>query len=1310
MRFRPVGAVRNQVSGGADAKGPSRAHALKGGKAREHRTDRARRRNLKRAKPLRLKRMFAGFVVFLFLFELLPLGASDVPDAPTPSSLYGVNDELAAFQTEKESRYNSPDVLRETRGVLDLVQPRELEKTGPAIDYKIMDPSIPARDMPGIFDKAQNNTDLNGTSILQFLLGQPLAYWVYTNYKGCETWSKGLLRPSIQFTVDATGGVHLVDWERWVEVNADSNMSTGDGGGNEVRARISTVIENTSFDPPRLISVIPPQMSNWSFNFTGGIRLEVQRLTNTTARVPMEVAFLKSFMYRGYNYIWMVNFNYTNVPTTFEAVVAADKVSAGGNVRELIMNAIQNFSLGNSSFLSQIMGPYSVIIHTSPLSSLGATLGYAKAVNLELVERVWVNANFTPGAGLSDIPTDIKIWLDSPSYERTFDHVRWYSDVRCRLDFSFWVNTENITHATLQVYEMPTYLDLSLQNNSAEGVPNNSLKFQSSSSIGYFEYNGWEIYNESTNLFKHVHVLIKELPTSIEMSGTFEVAGAAVPPINNEIGIGFVARMLDNVMVRLASKFYTLARTLRSIPENVLRMPERDGWVNLDFPGGQKIGTIEVWLASGRFLMRDDSFFSFYNLTLPSTTAPLMNVSFSLRLKGLAGVHGDFRKGTHLEVRTAERQRFTGIFIDDNSHSNASLEIFPLPSAIILDVDEATRTMELSTTDKVLSITYIGYVKEQYMKVTLEDLPTSIRLVQKANSFAVDVAPDQNMGRIEILATDSRLYGLTGNYMCVKSGAWGTSLGAAFTGLTHVAYSTGAAGKLELNLTSQIPLAIYIDNETEMLRARLYINPFPRSISMSMGELFGAGLKVPDLMGATSVLGFSSAVFGITALGADVLGIAGRIAGMIDDQMTAVGRNSTLSVKTDGNTILVGDIQKGNVTEAPWTHGICSRQLSVPAKNTTYFNTKIFLRLPGETTLSSRSEGDIMNFSLEMKDFKPRYDWMIVDLKGIAGRDIFTYLTGMGTPTDLSMKVNITQNATYGREVIKADMDLHASKPMGPFLAMIGRPAPTNTRFLAFGSRLPSELKLTGTMADKVDVKYSASEELGYLYIKNSRLVSDRKADIWRSTTVLLHDIARNLEVSVNPPTGFSTASTPVQILPEFSVSADRDTLDVYVDLDGKATGSRTSYQLEVKDAGKLTTGRHSGDYYKVRSTGAESVYVRVRDMPYQKGLRITALGLMVEDIRSLDMTVTMVFDSYPMFKFSSLEAESVHLAITAKLSIGNMEKNARLVLMDYRSKDGVPQGIQMFTNGLSLGATKGEEHTLVPLPLATVIGTVLGG
>lgn len=1258
--------------------------------------------SLKAGRKRRRKAALAALVAAILMVNIPPFIASEVPEITSPSSTYGVNDALAALQNDKSTRIDTPDILRQTRMVLDGIQPQRIEKSGPATDYRLVEPVLPNMSAPGIFDEAENNTALNGTSVIQFLIDQPLNFWVHTSSGGIQTWTKGLLRPSLDFTVDATG-IHLVDWERWVEVDADQNASTGDVNGNELRARFSIVVENYTFDRPTLLPFNP----DWSFNFTGGIRLEVQRLTNTTAAMPMEVSFLKAFMYRGFNYVWMTSFDYSNMPTTFELRLVAEKVRAGGGLREIIGSLLQNFSLGNLSLLKDISGPYKAEIHSSPLESLGMTIGYAKADNMLLVERSWARLGLGRAPGHSVLPQNMELWLDSPSFNVSFNKARWTADAPCTLDAQLAENQENTTFATIQIRELPTYFYIQIDRNSTGGLPDSYIHFESSTSISYLEYDEFELYGGNATEYRHMHARIEDLPTELTLTGTFEVGGPQQPAISNPIGIGIIPKILDNLMTRFAGKFSTFARTLRTIPENALHMSEKGGWMKLEVPQGQQIGSIEIRMASGPYIDKDGSFLAFYNLSQPEAESPALGVSFSLRLDGIFGLDSDFRQGTRLDIRTAVKQRFAAVFIDRNREANASLEISSLPTELVLDINRDSHTLGITSSEKITSITYLGWVRQQYLKMTFTDLPSSLKVTQKGDQFGVDTPADQPLGRMEILSTDSDLYELDGNYLAVRSGTWGTSFGAAFQGLTHAGYSTGTDGKLELCLTSPDPMRIFIENETEMMKARLSIAPMPRSISIGMSNLLtSGGLKVPDILNATSVLGFSSAVFAITELGADVLAIASQVAGFVDQQMAGLGANSTFGIRTDSDTILVGDIQKGNITEAPWTHGITSRHLEMPGKNLTYYNTKLFLRLARETLIASHTQGDAMNFSLEMKGFRPMYDWMLIDLEGIAQRDISAYLTGIQTPVDFRLDANLTQNATYGREVLKADMGFHASKPLGPFIASLARAPPLSTRVLAFAAGLPADMQLSAYMAERLELKYKASDEMKYLYIKNSRLVNDR----WRASTILMHDIPATVEVALSPPEHFEATAGPVQMLPDFTVSADRDLLDIFVVLDGLATGQRTSYQMEVKNAGRLTSGSHSGDVYRLRGSGADEVYVRAWNMPYRKGLSISALGLFVEDLRSLDLKVSMVFGSYPMFQMSSVSAGSINLSVRAKMSFMGSDREGKMVFADSRSAGGIPMGLQFFTNGMSVGASDGAEHTLVPMPLASLLSTLFGG
>jgi hypothetical protein len=87
-----------------------------------------------------------------------------------------------------------------------------------------------------------------------------------------------------------------------------------------------------------------------------------------------------------------------------------------------------------------------------------------------------------------------------------------------------------------------------------------------------------------------------------------------------------------------------------------------------------------------------------------------------------------------------------------------------------------------------------------------------------------------------------------------------------------------------------------------------------------------------------------------------------------------------------------------------------------------------------------------------------------------------------------------------------------------------------------------------------------------------------------------------------------------------------------------------------------------------------------------------------------------MVFGAYPMFQISSLSAESMHLSVRSRMVLLGSEREGRLVFTDSLSASGLPTGMQLFTNGISVGPSTNGEHTLVPLPVTSMMSTLLGG
>ena len=49
-------------------------------------------------------------------------------------------------------------------------------------------------------------------------------------------------------------------------------------------------------------------------------------------------------------------------------------------------------------------------------------------------------------------------------------------------------------------------------------------------------------------------------------------------------------------------------------------------------------------------------------------------------------------------------------------------------------------------------------------------------------------------------------------------------------------------------------------------------------------------------------------------------------------------------------------------------------------------------------------------------------------------------------------------------------------------------------------------------------------------------------------------------------------------------------------------------------------------------------------------------------------------------------------------------------MLADMRSSGGMPAGVQLFSNGLDAGTSRGESHVVIPMPMTSLMWTLLGG
>jgi hypothetical protein len=93
------------------------------------------------------------------------------------------------------------------------------------------------------------------------------------------------------------------------------------------------------------------------------------------------------------------------------------------------------------------------------------------------------------------------------------------------------------------------------------------------------------------------------------------------------------------------------------------------------------------------------------------------------------------------------------------------------------------------------------------------------------------------------------------------------------------------------------------------------------------------------------------------------------------------------------------------------------------------------------------------------------------------------------------------------------------------------------------------------------------------------------------------------------------------------------------------------------------------------------------------------------KDVKSFDIRVDTLFGNYPIIYVEDSSGGEAQLVIDQEAD----DSRAGIALIDFSSKDGLPQSPRILINGGSVDMDKGSSHTLIPLPILTLWLTVFG-
>lgn len=1230
-------------------------------------------------------------------------GALEVP-APTD---HGAVDAMRRVQANETATLGETAVVDAAALALAGVVGLDAARTPATGDYQLRADVPPPAPYPTVLEGVSQSPYSNLTNLLDLLFDQPLLVMVKVTSGPHVNWVSVRLMPNLLSDI------------AWANVNIDNDTGTGDAAGNDVRLRLAPVRDRWNWTG----SIIPPR---FAVQFRGsGLAVELERLDPGSGVLPINTTFMKWFRYNEINYTWFLEYGLDRLPGRAVLKITTDKVEVGASPGELLqrlLDLITNSSVGNGTQLTDLSGPYRMSSTVDePVTSLYASLGYLRILTpapdeeAKLDSASWLSVRIRPSLLYSNLPDSFMIWLDSPAFNRSFDHLNWTADLPSRLEFEYVDDRgDNYTQARGAIADMPRSLRLKIDNvtESVGGV--SKVHYTTSEPIGSISFDEWEFFEKGRrDAFLHSHVELADLPNELWLNGTLDIGGQAYAALEPDRTVrNVVPQLLDTLMVRISSKLFTVGRTLRSLPQNILNMPERKGYTTLEMPGtNSRLGRLEFSLTSGHHVTVDPSsdFLAFYNESFSNLTGKMVQTAFSGRLLDLKAFHSSFAGAKHLELESMYNRELRALFIDPWADANASLFFSNVPHNVSVDLAEDMFTYHAD--GGVDRVVYTSAIRGEYIRLLVESLPGDLVVYRGEDAAGISAAPG-SIGSVELQIADRGVRTMAGDHLLVEMAEDGTAaaslrisdLGEARTSreTNHVSLRTGGA-----------PFGVLIDDRAERMFVRARLDPLPTSVESDVTDVLGlGGLELPSLSDMTSVLEFATIVERISELGDDVLRTVSDISTSMVAGLGTFSEDLALNYTAVGGLDLVAEARHEGAADVPsaqWAHGVVVHM--VPSGDEVLLDAKVYLTgLPPEASVSVGTVGDATKLSLRLEGYAPEHDHVLLELDGPsrtsggAARDVWLYLEGLTSPMDLTVRLDLSTDMAIGGRM-SGSIDLASSAPLGAVHARMRSREPQLSTVEVLLPRLPGSIELDFAYEGGVDLSAQLSAPLELVLVRLSR---DLDGALAHSASIILHDVPRAMTLSVQPPGTFDMdADTPVANLPRVALDASSDGLDVLADIGGRAIGSKVDVHLDARDARGLTM-TPSGDEWRVAAASLSFAHLRIDRLPYSEDLVLDRVDLAAKDLRSLTLRAHMVFGVYPIIDMDDVRARGLQLAFEGSLSLGGGRSHeARVMLLELPLD--LADAPRSHTNGIALGSVDGAHRLLVPAPVGTLLGTVMG-
>ncbi|MCD6383112.1 MAG: hypothetical protein J7L88_01465 [Thermoplasmata archaeon] len=1254
------------------------------------------------------KKAIITFLVFSLVFPYLikESGGEESGDLIRQPADYNIFSRMTSVEKEISNRMEPPEILNYTKQALpsgvwiehpigsDFMQGYQLQE---------QEVSLPHLPQPLIIGEIKKNPRANYTTLLDWILPQPISegslnFGVMTYQEGHINWKLASIIPRVLFTDS--------DLSRWVYIDTDNSTDTGDDLGRDIRVRLGVTQARVTFQRP---TIVPPTPGSVTFE-RFAISMEVEALGNPN-NSPLQIYVVKAISYSGKNYLWCIGASPDHPPGRLVLTITTERIV--GRLREGgFLNFPPNIFSGNFSFID-VAGPYYISYRTSEdLESLTPSVTMINIVERVIKGYTHLVGVLTPSTGYNHIPLSGLLTLDFKDLTSPITDLSWGGGgegelgIPCRLDLTYREDREDKLYAVAKISDLPPKLVIHLNYHSVSGRNVTDLKYTSSTPVGRVAFHEEILPKDGSPVV--TTLLLKELPTRLHLSTTGGVPFSSNITFPMNASLGVIGSILDGFLGKISERFGRIGAALRALPRGVADLPQNRGWLEMD--GNEVVG--EVFYASGdvNYLTTSSNYLSVYQRSMDS------KATLSIKLKGIVKGGLNFSQGFDVHLTSEERDKLEIAGIIPGGETLMSVEEAPRELRIFQNEDGNHILLHLS--EKVEEIHLLGRRGEEALEGIIKGI-VGEGVIRKEEG-SIEVLFDSPVDSFQIYLSNSnrytpRFYPIPNFINSVQSGKEG-QISLRLQRINSLRFIRGENPIIELKSSGAGDLLIDMVEEETSLTLKGAFKPLPNLINLTLPtNLTSVELPIPSLT-TGNFTGLAEALLSLVDLTETLLNLTYRALSSMVERLGYIGQSMNMNWEAsggEGSDLLLHFQRLGSSPFKPahWTHGVWIYQSGLGSEAS--LDMKVFLRgLPLSGSLSFSFTEETLRFMLSFTDYSPEEPWLLVRTEGFQKRDITIYLSDIKPNINMEVEAEITTNMSIGGRII-ATMKSRVTKTdgspvdLGEVLARLRKLGEEPSLREIFMPSLPSNFSFYGRMEQDIEVEYSSSEYLEFIYIKLAKFLGGR----WSQIYGIFHDLPLSFSATIKSNPDITLKKPlPLQGFPTFQLNTTGREIDLYINYDGRGVGQRGRYQLFIENAGSTRT-YYEGNKYVIKSSGVEYAAMEMKDLPYMEGFELKSLFLVGMGIKSIRMDVQIYPGGLPVIILDRLKVRNVKVQMNMVINSAGIEMNPEGSFYVYKvSSEGFVHSLSLIMGPLDLNLKGCEKVVIAPAPGVILWSEILGG